>query len=75
MLQVFFVCASVVSCVAFVISLFVLHLSCGASKGLCFVIVAIPGYLQLYFCYCLFLNGTSFSVPGRMCFEIVAFPG
>ena len=35
--------------VAFVLSLFVPHLSSGASGGLFFVIVVFPGYLHLYF--------------------------
>ena len=45
-----FVCASVVSYVAFVLSLFVPHLSFfGAYGGQCFLIVTLPGYLHVYF--------------------------
>ena len=48
-MQFFFVCASVVAYVMFVLSLFAPHLSFfGASGRLCFVIVAFPGYLHLY---------------------------
>ena len=46
LLQFFFVCASVVSYVVIGLCLFVCHLSfLGASEGLCFVIVAFPGYM------------------------------
>ena len=46
LLQFFFVCASVVSYVAFVMTLFVPHLSFFvASAELCFVIVAFPEYI------------------------------
>ena len=33
-----------------ILSLFLISPSCGAFGRLCFVIVAFPGYLQLYFC-------------------------
>ena len=46
-----FVCASVVSYVALVLSLFVSHLSSFCASGkLFFMIVARPGYLHLHFC-------------------------
>ena len=49
LLQFHFACASEVSIVAFVLSLFVLHLSFFGSFGrLCFVIVVISGYIYWY---------------------------
>ena len=52
MLQVLYVCAFVVSCVAFVLSAFVPNLSFfGSLGGMCVVMVAFPGYLHLYSCH------------------------
>ena len=50
-LQFFFICALVVSCVAFVLSLFAPHFSSplfGASGRLCFVIMAFLGYPYIH---------------------------
>ena len=48
----FFVCTSMVLYVVFVLSFFVPHLSIfGALRGLCFVIVAFPGYRHLHHSY------------------------
>ena len=56
LLQVLFVCVSLVSYVTFVLSFFVPHLvSFGASGGLCFVIEAFPRYLYLYYFHKCFL--------------------
>ena len=51
LLQVFFVCASVISYVGIVVSLFVplISPSLCALGGLCFVIVAYPEYLHIFF--------------------------
>ena len=52
-LQFFFVCVSVVSCAAFVLSLFIPHLDFAAARGLYFVIAAFPGHIHLYgYPYC-----------------------
>ena len=49
LLQLFFVCVSVISYVAFVWSLVApRHSFFGASEGFCFMIVAFPGYLNIY---------------------------
>ena len=49
LLQLLFICSSVISYVAFVMSLVVLQSgSFVSSGGMCFVIVAFPGYLHLY---------------------------
>ena len=48
-MKFFFMCTSVASYVAFVLSLFIPHLSfLGASGRLCFVIVGFPEYLHIY---------------------------
>ena len=50
LLQSFIVCASVVSYLAFVLSLFIPHLSFfWCFEGLCILIVAFPGYLHFIF--------------------------
>ena len=61
LLQFFFAYASTVSYVAFVLSPFLPYLSFFSSKGgLCFVLMAFPGYLNLYFPVCFFCTAKPF---------------
>ena len=63
LLQFVFASSSVVSYVAFVLSLFVPHLFFfGASGKLCFVIVVFPGYDHLYF----YSRKTSLIMPMQL---------
>ena len=60
LVQIFVVCAFVVSCgVCLIIICSLSLLLFGASGGLCFMFVAFPGYLQLYLMFILSSNPIS----------------
>ena len=71
LLHLFFVCASVISYVAFAVSLFVKHPSFlwRHRGGLCFVIVAFSGCLHIYFSFIFLL--TFYTATVCVCVEVL----